>query len=125
MSEEEPQSTSDLDKSLHKVAHQASILQRLAILGIGLVVLGLSVAVLTLIFRTMTDEQRIESSCRVWKEVGILPVISKPTHQFPQTSKEGLTLILGAREAFVGQGCPGRLPKPSAGLVYLKKLYHL
>jgi hypothetical protein len=125
MGSEEPRPTSDLDESLHKIASQASTLQRAAFIALCVIVGILILGVLVLIFRTRADEQRIESSCSFWREVVSLPVVAKASRGSPQTSKLGVTLILGARNSFIGQDCPGNIPKPSPGLQYLDRLYHV
>jgi hypothetical protein len=124
-SDKEPTPISDLDVDL-RVAIKRWHRVRWMLVGVmAFVVIVLTVAVVVLVFRTTADEQRIESSCEAWRLVGSLPVVVKSTPKVPMTSHEGVVLILSAREAFTGQACPGRLPKPSPGFMYLEKLYHL
>jgi len=65
------------------------------------------------------DEARIQAVCGTWHTISLVPIPKrKPTLL-------DVTIIVEARQAFRGLGCPGHLPIPNKRLTHWSAFYHL
>jgi hypothetical protein len=69
------------------------------------------------------DERRITASCAFQHTLGVAPLSIQPSTGQPTAL--GVTIIVEARQAFRGQGCPGKLSAPSRSLVHWAAYFHL
>lgn len=68
-------------------------------------------------------QSRLISSCRFYADLAPLPITVNPaTHT---ASELAVRLVIDARRAFIGQGCPGELLAPSISLIRWANYYHL
>lgn len=80
-----------------------------------------AVIILAVLYRNQMEA--IRTSCRFYGAIAGIPAQPAPPANTPP-SKVLITLIAGARDSYVGQGC-GPLPAPSAGLTHWASVYHI
>lgn len=116
-SDEQPQPVSELDEAIRQVVRRAQRFQAVSVwVGIGLVLTLL----LFLSWTAIQQERKLESSCDFYRGLTSIPITVGPTGQ---ASKLAVQIVSGARETFIGQGCPGALPPPSASFVHWAHFY--
>ena len=74
----------------------------------------LVIAIIILLGIVVIDQNsELQASCALWYSIGTVSVTPVPPVTKP--GEEGITLVIDARNAYVGQNC-GSLPPPSAEL---------
>jgi hypothetical protein len=129
----EPQPTRDLDdqlavaaRGLHR-ARWASAGAIAAVIAAGVAILGLVVISQQSQLRSsraVVSRQQSEllASCAFWRALTAVPVQQARPGKPP--SQLAVSIVSGARVAYLGQGC-GKLPAPSSSFTHWALYYHL
>ncbi|MHB1954994.1 MAG: hypothetical protein ACYCOU_14755 [Sulfobacillus sp.] len=118
-SEFEPRAVSHLDEDLRGLVSRAIWIQRLVVVSLCIVVLGM---IAIGIRDYIVQNERIAGSCAFFEDVGTVNV---STSGLNKSSEIGVRLVIDARNAFIEQGCPGNLGPPPENLKQLARHYHL
>lgn len=121
MNEEDTASFQDAASALHRLRWIAVfVLACFVVVAViaGAFVIGTQHAQLS------RDEKRQQASCSFYAVIGNAPVVPAPNTK--KVSRLGVTLVVDARNAFLGQSCPGTaLQPPSATLRHWVVFYNL
>lgn len=115
-----PTPTAELDASLEEVLDRSLKFLRRITAGMGVIVLVVVVVAVLLGRQALTEKSRVDNylggQCPFFYPVAVLPVPAN-------TSKLGVDLVEGARQALARQACPEKIPPPSAELEKLGRKY--
>jgi hypothetical protein len=111
----------DPDEELHRLIGNW---HRTRWAAVGVLAGVLIVAILLGGYSLMQTRERLAASCNFYRDLGVVTITVVPPARRPS---EGLiSLIVDARVAWAGQGCPGGpLPPASPALRHWAAYYHL
>ena len=95
--------------------------QRARWLAVTALIAVLCAAVITLGVLYIQADGRLTASCGFWRTLVSLPVTAAPDGR---PSKLGITIVVGARGAYDGQGC-GKLPAADPSVTKWAPFYHV
>lgn len=115
-----PTPTAELDANLEEVLDRSLKFLRRITAGMGVIVLVVVAVAVLLGRQALTEKSRVDAyiagQCPFFYPVAVLPVPAN-------TSKLGVDLVEGARQALARQSCPEKIPPPSAELEKLGRKY--
>lgn len=100
-----------LDSELLKVVNRW---HRTRWIAVGVLAVVLIAAAALGLRQLLIDQSRLVASCNWYRDIGTAPISVSPQTHAP--SELGIRLIVDARVAWKGQGCPGALPPASPAL---------
>lgn len=123
---EQPSPVAALDDHYQRDRMNAHRMRWLSVSALIVVLIGVVCFLTSLVLSSQrqidVQQREISSSCAIWRTVGVVP--PSPATPTSAPSLEGVTILVEARNTFLGEEC-GTLPPPSPRLLFWAAHYHL